>query len=549
MKKAVRLMLSLFSALSLMFLSCSTDSSSGGGDPEFDLIVCNGTQTEITEWNIDSGNELNVYITSKNYLKDLEITGAEYDTPDGNFVELNYALNDSSVERRGVYKLSFSGCPTEVGEYKITLYARIKSKPNSKEQSFCFTLRVNGSGETGKAMPVITKQPVSKIYSAETTSFDELSVTATIASGNEIAYQWYQDSVDNPVSGETSATFIPTTAGKYFVRVSNKNASSKYVDSDIVSIIVLKSGELMPPIITTDLNSEISYDRIRDRDIENLEIKATSENGGIIHATWYCNNEVISGSEDISVSAENGVYTVSYKPTEFGSYYCELWVVNGDNKSQKITSRSVNVKEKTMVVTIGGLSSTSYVNEELKVSVTTNVELKNIEYQWYTTDASSGSDTPIEGAKKESYTPTETGFYKCKVTVTSFGGQTKNDIDNGGTVEVIDKPVGATEIPTITSEPESVSVNEGAKVTLSVSAEVNDGGDLSYQWYKNGNSINDATESSYEISSATTDDTGDYYVVVINTLKGIKSLPKNSAKATVTVSSSTGSGSGNIDFN
>lgn len=547
MKKAVLLMLSLFSALSLMFLSCSTDSSGGGSDPEFDLIVCTGMQDPKTVWEINSGDELNIYITSKNYLKDLEITGAEYDTPDGEFLELSYTLNDSSVERRGVYKLSFSGCPAEPGEYTITLYARIKSKPNSKEQKFCFALKVKGSGETTTGVaPTITKQPVSKTYPTGTTSFEELSVKASIASGNETAYQWYKDSIDNPISGETSATFTPTAAGKYFVRVSNKKVPSKYVDSNIVSIIVLNAGELMPPVITTDLTSEISCDKIKD--VEALEIKATSADGGDIHATWYFNNEVISGYEDVSLSANNDVYTVSYKPTEFGSYYCELWVVNGSQKSQKITSGSVNVKENTMVVTIGGLSATSYVNEELKVSVTTNVEIKDIKYQWYTTDASSSSDVPITGSTKESYTPTEAAFYKCKVTVTSVGGITKNDIDNGGTVEVIEKPDNAAETPTITSNLKNVSVNEGEKVTLSVSANVNDGGKLSYQWYKNGNSITGANDASYIISAAKTSDAGNYHVVVTNKLNGTIAT-KSSDIAVVSVSSTDGSVGGNIDFN
>ena len=542
MKKAVLLMLSLFSALSLMFLSCSTDSSGGGSDPVLDLIVCTGTQEEKTEWEIDSGNELNVYITSKNYLKDLEITGAEYDIHD-DFVQLGYTLNDSSVERRGVYKLSFSGCPTEAGEYTITLYARIKSKPNSKECKFTFTLKVKGSGEDVKAMPSIIKQPVSKTYSAGTTSFDELSVTAAIATGNEIAYQWYKDS--EQISGATSATFTPTSAGKYFVRVSNKDASSKYVDSNIVSIVVLNAGELYPPEISSDLSSSISYDKTSD--IEKLEIKATSRDGGIIHATWYCDNVVISGNEDKQISAVNGVYTVSYTPTKFGSYYCELWVVNGENKSQKVTSGSIAVEENKMVVTIGGLSSTSYVGEELKVSVTANVETEDIAYQWYTTDASSSSDTEINGATDESYTPTETGFYKCKVTVTSIGGQ-KKTVDNGGTVEVVTKPVGAAEIPTITSQPESVSVEEGGEVILSVSANVNDGGELSYKWYKNGNSITDATGSSFTISSAKADDSGNYHVVVTNKLNGTTAT-KTSDIAVVSVSSSDGSISGGFDFN
>ena len=59
--------------------------------------------------------------------------------------------------------------------------------------------------------------------------------------------------------------------------------------------------------------------------------------------------------------------------------------------------------------------------------------------------------------------------------------------------------------------------------------------------------ITDATGSSYTISSAKADDSGNYHVVVTNTLNGTTAT-KTSDIAVVSVSSSDGSISGGFDF-
>jgi uncharacterized repeat protein (TIGR02543 family) len=78
--------------------------------------------------------------------------------------------------------------------------------------------------------------------------------------------------------------------------------------------------------------------------------------------------------------------------------------------------------------------------------------------------------------------------------------------------------------PSITSQPEGAAVNVGdARPTLSVAADVTDGGILSYQWYSNTeNSTSGSTEIAGAISSSyepltTTAGTTYYYVVVKNT--------------------------------
>lgn len=75
--------------------------------------------------------------------------------------------------------------------------------------------------------------------------------------------------------------------------------------------------------------------------------------------------------------------------------------------------------------------------------------------------------------------------------------------------------------PNIITQPESdkyISNNQTLK--LSVAAEVSDGGTLTYQWYKNGEAVKGATDSSYsEKVNVTGNEKAEYYCEITNTLK------------------------------
>jgi hypothetical protein len=96
--------------------------------------------------------------------------------------------------------------------------------------------------------------------------------------------------------------------------------------------------------------------------------------------------------------------------------------------------------------------------------------------------------------------------------------------------------------PTITTQPQSQTVNAGSSVTFNVVATGNPS--PTYQWAKGGTAITGATGSSYTISSTTTADAGNYTVTVSNSSGSVLS-----ATATLTVNTpvtppSTGGGGG-----
>jgi hypothetical protein len=75
--------------------------------------------------------------------------------------------------------------------------------------------------------------------------------------------------------------------------------------------------------------------------------------------------------------------------------------------------------------------------------------------------------------------------------------------------------------PSITTQPQSLSINEGGDATFTVVASGTP--PLSYQWAFNGTNISGATASSYTRFSAQPADAGTYAVVVTNTLGTVTS--------------------------
>src|SRR6185503_17905760 len=75
----------------------------------------------------------------------------------------------------------------------------------------------------------------------------------------------------------------------------------------------------------------------------------------------------------------------------------------------------------------------------------------------------------------------------------------------------------------IGTQPESQTVEEGRRVTLSVTL-TNGSPPLTYQWFKDGNSIPNATNRIYRITNAQTDlHSGTYYVEITNPLGTVQS--------------------------
>jgi len=85
--------------------------------------------------------------------------------------------------------------------------------------------------------------------------------------------------------------------------------------------------------------------------------------------------------------------------------------------------------------------------------------------------------------------------------------------------------------PTITTQPSNATVSAGTSATFSVVAT---GGNLQYQWYKNGGVISGASAASYTTPATTTSDSGATFYVTVTNSKG--SVTSTTATLTVTPS-------------
>ena len=88
------------------------------------------------------------------------------------------------------------------------------------------------------------------------------------------------------------------------------------------------------------------------------------------------------------------------------------------------------------------------------------------------------------------------------------------------------------EVPVITAQPASVTVNAGATASFNVAATSNTA--LSYQWRKNGNAVGGATAAGYTTPPTTSADNGARFSVVVTNATG----SVTSAEATLTVTGS-----------
>jgi hypothetical protein len=167
----------------------------------------------------------------------------------------------------------------------------------------------------------------------------------------------------------------------------------------------------------------------------------------------------------------------------------------------------------------------------LSVGVTA-ADAGELSFQWYSNTANSNEGgTFIPGTDSAEYTPPVTAlgtkYYYVVVTNTlTVNGKTATAqaVSNAAAITVNNLVNAA--IPVITVQPQNKSYVKDAPVTvpLAVTAEVSDGGELSYQWYSNSSNFNSggalisgATGATYT-PPVTVLGTIYYYVIVTNTI-------------------------------
>jgi hypothetical protein len=421
------------------------------------------------------------------------------------------------------------------------------------------------------APPVISEQPQSVTVSENTTVM--LTVTASSPDGGNLTYQWYENDENSnsggtAIDGETNSDCLLSLAigtAYYYVEVTNENlnvtgTTTATTVSDVATVTVNALVNAEVPVIITQ-PSDATYDAGASADPVAVEVTPPSD-GGTLSYEWYENDE----NSNTGGTAIAGAIADNYTPPTdvAGVYYYYVVVTNtitdngdGGQKTATLASNVATitvvaiVDAETPVITGHPQGMTVNTGDPVTLSVTADVsDGGTLSYEWFsnTTDDNTAG-TSVGTGNPYTFDASTPGTMYYFVVVTNFNGsvngnQTVTATSRTAEVTVNDGVVNA-ETPTITTQPQGYTVNEGTTAPLSVVAEVTDGGTLSYQWYNNGvNSnvdgmpITGATDSNYSPPTTLTAGTYYYYVVVTNentSATGEQRASVASTVATVTV--------------
>ena len=311
------------------------------------------------------------------------------------------------------------------------------------------------------------------------------------------------------------------------------------------------------PVITGN-PAAATYDK--DAPAAALSVTASVSEGTLSYQ-WYQSTD--AGSDGTPVGGNANSYTPETGTVGTTYYYCVVTNTNTNVAgAQTATAESgraaITVNDTAPIINAATPDITAdpvdaaYDKDETAnpLSVTATVtDGGTLSYQWYQSADADSDGTAIQRATNSEYTPgtgtVGTTYYYCVVTNTNdavTGEKTATAASARARITVNDNQPAAPQTPQFTGHPQSKDYEKGdTAIPLSVTAEVTDGGALSYQWYQNtsndittGTKIEGATEKQY---TPKTDKAGTvyYYCIVTNTKdQKTASASSNAAKIVVT---------------
>lgn len=391
--------------------------------------------------------------------------------------------------------------------------------------------------------PVITSSTGSQAINQG----DNVTFTVNIAAGatTPLTYTWYDNGVpvqtdSGSVSLSDSYTINNASTSEdqhiFHVVVSNTDGSQQTAD------VTLTVTPTSAPSVLFDLAEQPSNGNVNDPVYasENVTIKINGISGTTPLTYFWKKNGVnlLTGtsssdpapSGDASLShgvdgdglytyltlagvsaSDNATYScvISNHTTAFGDQTIST-NVGGDNLELILNVQAPNLPTINTMSPTGAITNGANGTRIIQVAATDQTGV--LTYQWkkgaanLSNGAHSGSAT-ITGATTANLTLTgifspDAGSYTC--TVANAAGSTNSGQAGFEADLTVNEPV-------INTQPKSQIARQGTSVTLNVAAS---GTSLSYQWKKDGNNIPNATDSSYNLASAATADTGSYTVNV-----------------------------------
>ena len=289
--------------------------------------------------------------------------------------------------------------------------------------------------------------------------------STSICSGNSVIltssqdslYQWYMNNIS--LTNNTNQTFTATSTGTYKVKVTDSYGCK--LISDTISVNV---ESVTPPVITNTGKSSIC----------SVDSTILLANSGYANYQWYLNGILITGANNISLTATaSGNYTVTGNS------------ISGclSSASSAVTINVYNIPSKpTISAPSNGLCDGGNI-------VLTGNLFNNGTYQWYL------NGNPITGANNQTYTAYAGGIYSLVIT-------------NAGSCSSV---ISNNFIITSNSTTPVINVNGNTIICSGASSLLTASSGIGYQWYMNNAAIAGANSQNYYASTG-----GTYTVAVTN---------------------------------
>ncbi len=373
------------------------------------------------------------------------------------------------------YKMTIAGTPTTQGSWTVTVSAWESSNTKgSRVDCYCVFTIANGAN----AAPAFTTQPQNVTVNAGSTA----TFTAVASGSPTPTFQWLRGTTS--LTGQTSTTLTLSNvqtadAGSYTV-VATNSVGTTTSSAATLTVQTAPSITTQPASVSVGTGVATSF-------------SVVASGSAPLSYQWKKGGVNIAG-------ATSSTYSIaSAQTTDVGSY------------TVAVTNPAGSLVSNAATLTILAAPVIATPPQSISVIIGSNVTFSVVasgaaplSYQWQL------GGVAISGATTASYTISNVqvgaaGSYAVVVTNT-IGSVTSS----AATLTVTASAVA----PTISTQPQNVTVTAGVSAAFSVSAAGTS--PLSYQWKKGTATIAAATNATYSIASTLLTDAGSYSVVVTN---------------------------------
>jgi len=363
-----------------------------------------------------------------------------------------------------------------------------------------------GVGGGGATMPMLSAQ--SRATSVSDGQGASFSVTASGTA--PMTYQWQRNGTN--ISGANAATYsIPA------VTLADNGARFAVVVTNVAGSVTSTAATLTVNAVAPAIAPAGQPANVTVNDGQAATFSVVASGSAPLSYQWQRNGTNISG-------ATAAAYAIAASLSDNGAQFTAVVT----NVAGSVTSSTATLGVNAIPPTITAPPQAAFVSDGRPAMFSAvAVGSSPLAYQWQK------NGTIISGANAASYmTPnlvlSDSGSSYSVVVTNSGGSITSNPVTV--TVNAV--------IPTITTQPTSQTVNDGAKATFTVVAS---GGSstLHYQWKKNGSTLVGTDSPLYTTPALNVSDSGSQYSVVVNnTAQGGGAVSSTSATLTVNSGSS-----------